>query len=107
MLAYPAPRWLKLCRKALVPVMMMIAVLLCGTQASAMTISYTYDTTTRVAKVVYGSGLSRSMVLDEEGNVLHAATQAQSVLLHGMMALLLPGQGSVSQAQGLQTSVLQ
>ncbi|WP_243310649.1 hypothetical protein [Fundidesulfovibrio agrisoli] len=108
MFSSPAPRLLKLCRKALLPASMMVAVLLFGTPASATAISYTYDAASRVAKVVYEDGISKSIVFDREGNIASSTTQATSVLLPGMMALLLPGQGQASpQEQGLQSSLLQ
>lgn len=108
MLASPTPRILKLFRKALLPATMMLAVLLSGTPALATTISYSYDKATHTAKVVYDNGLSRSMVFDDQGNIVSSTTLTQGVLLHGVLALLLPGQGQASpQEQGLQSSLLQ
>ncbi|MFP5238322.1 MAG: hypothetical protein ACLGQW_00700 [Acidobacteriota bacterium] len=109
MLASPAPRILKFFRKALLPATMMLAVLLSGTPALATTISYSYDKATHMAKVVYENGLSRSMVFDDEGNIVSSTTLTQGVLLHGVLALLLPGQSQAGspQEQGLQSSLLQ
>lgn len=108
MYSSPAPRLLKLCRKALLPTMMMLAVLLCGTPAFATAISYTYDPVSHVARVVYEDGISKSLVFDNEGNIASSSTQSMSALLPGMLALLLPGQSQASpQEQGLQSSLLQ